>query len=269
MTEQTDYAHLGNISGEPIRGLYVFRAAGCASCHTAPNDEDNFVLAGGQEFKTKFGTFYAPNISTSKTHGIGNWKLEDFSNALRRGLSPEKKHYYPIFPYTSYRLMTDQDLVDLWTFWQTLPATENPNKSHVVSWPFGIRSTLTGWKLINYKTGWVKPLTNTRGRYLVEVLGHCAECHTPRNLTGGLKRNAWMSGADSTLGEGRIPSIAPRDLNWTEEEIVEYLLTGFTPEYDVAAGKMAKVIEHTSSMRLGDLQAIAKYLKEIGQTDKY
>ena len=260
--QQINHPHLEVLAGDPIEGLYIFRAAGCATCHVSPQNPNQRILAGGQAFESEFGTFYAPNVSMSKTFGIGNWSVSDFANALREGVSPKNEHYYPAFPYTSYRLISDQDLVDLWSFWKTLPAVETASLPHDIPWPLSVRSSLAFWKLINFKTDWVKTEVDERGRYLVEALGHCAECHTPRNVLGGLKRNSWMAGTTAENGKVLIPGISPEHLNWTENEIVEYLATGFTPEFDVAGGKMAKVIENTSKFWRHDLKAIARYLRQ-------
>ncbi len=263
---QINYSHLDVLTGDPIKGGYIFRASGCATCHASPQKPEQQVLAGGQAFKSKFGTFYAPNVSMSKNFGIGDWSLSNFANALKQGVNPKSQHYYPAFPYTSYRLISDQDLVDLWAFWQTLPAVETPSLSHDVPWPVSMRSGLSVWKLINFRTDWIKTEANERGRYLVEVLGHCAECHTPRNFLGGLKQNKWMEGTTAADGKVTVPGISTKHLKWTEKEIVDYLETGFTPEYDVAGGQMAKVIENTSKFRREDLRAIAKYLKQLTVT---
>ena len=132
----TESAHLSKLIGDNENGAYVFDAAGCASCHMVKGSEDRLSLAGGQSFETEFGIFYAPNVSTSPTYGIGDWGLEQFVAALRDGVSAEGQHYFPAFPYTDYAKMTDQDIVDLWTFWQTLPAVETANKTHEIFFHF-------------------------------------------------------------------------------------------------------------------------------------
>jgi hypothetical protein len=124
--------NLTNITPDPENGEYVYTAAGCASYHIKKGSENKFTLAGGQAFVSPFGTFYAPNVSMSKTHGIGRWTQSQFITALRFGLSPERKHYFPASPYTSYAKMTDKDAVDLWSFWQTLPEVENDSLPHEI-----------------------------------------------------------------------------------------------------------------------------------------
>ena len=251
-------------TGDPEQGRYIYIASGCASCHIEKGSSDKFTLAGGQNFVTDFGVFYAPNISMSKEHGIGNWSLDDFSNAVRQGINPQGQHYFPAFPYVAYSKMTDQDLIDLWAFWQTLPINELPSQAHEIPWPFSMRQTLGLWKRLFSERDY-RFAENTRGAYLVEALGHCGECHTARNRLGGLNNKAWLKGAPTPDGRGKVPSLAPFDLGWTEDDIVYYLETGFTPEYDVVGGHMAAVIENTSQLTLGDRREIARYLLALPQ----
>lgn len=255
-----------NLSGDVAAGRQVFWAAGCASCHKAKDSEDGTALPGGQQFETPFGTFVAPNISMDPTHGIGRWDLPGFASALLNGTSPDGRHYYPAFPYTTYARMTDKDVADLWAFMQTLPADSTPDEPHDLGFPFNIRASLGGWKFLFVKQDWVADAStpeHERGRYLVEALGHCAECHTPRNLLGGPKVSAWMKGAPNPSGEGKIPGITPDQLNWIASDIAYYLETGFTPDFDSAGGKMADVIANTSRLTPEDRNAIAAYLKAL------
>ncbi|TNF23116.1 MAG: c-type cytochrome [Rhodobacteraceae bacterium] len=259
------------ISGaEADRGEVIFTAAGCASCHHAPGAEGEarLVLAGGQAFPSPFGTFKAPNISPDPEHGIGGWEVRDLANALLHGVSPGGGHYYPAFPYTSYTHMADRDIVDLWAYLQTLPASSEPSVGHDVGFPFNIRRSLGGWKFLFLKDDWVMDGNDlgaelTRGRYLVEALGHCAECHTPRNALGGLDRGRWMAGAPDPSGKGTIPALTPDKLTWSETDIAYYLETGFTPEFDSAGGHMAKVVTNTAKLEAEDRAAIAAYLKAL------
>ena len=196
--------------------------AGCASCHTAPDAEkaDGLpVLAGGQRFETDFGTFVAPNISTDPAHGIGGWSDLELANAIQRGISPEGAHYYPAFPYTAYARAGRQDIADLIAYMRTLPADATPSQPHDIGFPFNIRRSLGGWKRLYARDAWV--VTGEldsqvqRGRYLVEALGHCGECHTPRDRFGGPDTARWLAGAPNPSGEGRIPDITPAALGWS------------------------------------------------------
>ncbi|MDB3930328.1 cytochrome c [Paracoccaceae bacterium] len=243
-------------------GEYIYLAAGCSSCHITQGSKNKLILAGGQKFETPFGRFIAPNISNSVKYGIGSWEFIDFYNALKLGQSPEGQHYYPAFPYTSYSKMKDQDIKDLWTFWKTLPSSETPNKDHELPILFDIRRNIGVWKKLYVSEEFVSEKVD-RAAYIVEALAHCAECHTPRNLLGALKKNNWFQGAQDPSGKGRIPSIKTKDLRWTKEEIVEYLNSGFTPDYDVVGGKMASVVENISQLSLSDKELIAEYLLRL------
>lgn len=261
-------ARYDGLTGDAARGAVVFTAAGCASCHAAPDAEGaaKLVLAGGERFPSEFGTFIAPNISPSDA-GIGGWSLIEFASAVQKGVSPDGQHYYPAFPYTAYALMSDQDVADLWAHWQTLPADDTPSQPHEVGFPFNIRLSLGGWKLLFADKGWVMDEVATpeleRGRYLVEALAHCGECHTPRNALGGLDRGRWLAGAPNPSGTGTIPPLTPDKLTWGASEIAYYLETGFTPDFDSAGGHMVAVIENFSKLPASDRQAVVAYLKGL------
>lgn len=253
------------LTADPINGAQVFHAAGCASCHTAPDADssDMPVLSGGQRFGSDFGTFLAPNISPDTAQGIGGWTVVDFANALQQGVSPEGKHYYPAFPYTAYAHMSAQDIVDLKSFMDSLPASDLPSQAHEVGFPFNIRRSLGGWKFLFAGKDYVLTDAPTpqieRGRYLVEALAHCGECHTPRNALGGLDRSSWLTGA-SLPGEGKVPGITVNQLEWLPEDIAYYLETGFTPDFDSAGGAMTHVVENMARLPESDRNAIAAYL---------
>lgn len=257
------------LSGDARRGEAVFWAAGCASCHMAPEakGEAQLVLSGGQAFASPFGTFIAPNISPDRTHGIGGWSLQDLANALKRGVSPDGQHYYPAFPYAAYARMEMQDLADLYAFLQTLPPDATPDQPHAIGFPFNIRRSLGGWKLLFFRDGWTLDgdLTEAeqRGRYIAEALAHCGECHTPRNVLGGLDRSRWLAGAPNPVGQGKIPNLTPAVLKWSEADIVSYLTTGFTPDFDSVGGHMAHVVENMARLPEADVQAVASYLKRV------
>lgn len=262
--QSLDPSSLENLVPDAARGEVIFAAMGCASCHTADGEEDPRVLAGGHAFKTEFGTFYAPNISTDPIHGIGTWSDLDIANAILKGTSPAGSHYYPVFPYPSYGRAELTDIADLTAYLRTLPASSTPNKAHEVAFPFQFRVALGGWKLLFFNTDFVinGDLTpeQQRGRVLVEALAHCGECHTPRNALGGPDLSQWLAGGPAQTGPGKIPDIRPQTLQWSQRDIVEYLTSGFTPDYDSAGGEMADVIENTSKLPESDRQAIAAYL---------
>ncbi|MHA7870095.1 MAG: c-type cytochrome [Salipiger thiooxidans] len=260
---------LDGATGDAERGQLVFTAAGCASCHHAPDAEGEarLVLSGGQRFASAFGTFLAPNISPDPAQGIGDWSLDDFASAVRRGVSPEGQHLYPAFPYTAYARMEDGDLVDLWAYMQTLPASDTPSQPHEVGFPFNIRRGVGAWKMLYASPDWVMTEAESpqleRGRYLVEALAHCGECHTPRDALGGLDRSAWLTGAPNPNGRGTIPGLTPDKLSWGADEIAYYLSSGFTPDYDSAGGHMVEVVENFAALPDEDRAAVAAYIKAL------
>lgn len=247
---------------DPLNGKYVFLASGCSSCHIAQGSTDEYSLAGGQVFKTAFGSFVVPNVSNSVKAGIGGWKFNDFYTALKFGQSPDGQHYFPAFPYTAYSQMADQDVADLWAFWKTLPSVETQTEKHQLDFPFNIRRNVGLWKILYLDNGYYSS-KNDRATYLVEALAHCAECHTSRDVFGGLQTSKWFRGAKNPSGTGRVPSIHPQDLMWSKDEIVEYLLSGFTPDYDVAGGSMALVVKNTARLTKSDRDLIADYLLSL------
>jgi mono/diheme cytochrome c family protein len=257
------------LTGDAAKGEQVFWATGCASCHMAPGAKDDaqLVLTGGQKFASPFGSFLAPNISQDAEHGIGDWTLLDLANALTRGVSKEGEHLYPALPYASYAKMELQDVADLHAFLQTLPADATPSQPHDLGFPFNIRMSLGGWKLLFLRDDWALPgnLTPTedRGRYIVEAMAHCGECHTPRNALGGMETGRWLAGAPDPSGQGRIPNITPAKLTWSESEIAYYLTTGFTPDFDSVGGHMAHVVENFARLPESDVAAVAAYLKRV------
>ncbi|MCL4151934.1 UNVERIFIED_CONTAM: hypothetical protein GTU68_033300 [Idotea baltica] len=270
--QYVDQADFENLTGDATRGEIVFAAGGCTSCHAAPDatGDDKNILSGGQHFASDFGTFIAPNISPDPTQGIGDWALVDLANAMQRGVSPEGKHFYPAFPYTSYVRMDAQDIADLYVFLKTLPPSATPNAPHEVGFPFNIRRALGLWKFLFFKSDAVMDVSDdalvARGQYLVEGAGHCAECHTPRNLIGGLQLSKWLSGAPNPDGPGFIPNITQHDDalgTWSADEIGEYLTTGFTPEFDVVGGSMGSVVDNMAKLPAEDIAAIAAYLKSL------
>lgn len=262
-------AAVEGLTGDAAAGALVYAAAGCGSCHMADKATGaaQLVLSGGQGFASPFGTFRAPNISPDPEAGIGGWTVEDFAVAVMDGISPKGQHYFPAMPYTSYGKMAPQDLVDLKAYMDGLPPSSVASLPHEVGFPFNIRRSLGGWKLLFQRRDYVLQGDMSeqihRGRYLAEALSHCGECHTPRNILGGLKRGQWLAGAANPSGEGRIPGIAPGVLTWSEAEIAAYLTTGFTPEFDSVGGHMARVVDNMARLPASDVAAIAAYLKAL------
>lgn len=257
------------LTPDPAHGEQVFWASGCASCHAAAGAKGDaaLVLSGGQSFATAFGTFVAPNISPDAKAGIGGWDVLTFANAVMAGVTPEGEHEYPSMPYAAYAKMQPQDLVDLKAFMDRLPASPQENPEHQLGFPFNQRLAVGGWKFLYFKPDWViagdlSPEA-VRGRYIVEAMAHCGECHTPRNALGGLDRTKWLAGAAMPDGKGRVPNITPAKLDWSEKDVLTYLTTGATPEFDFAGGAMAEVVTNMSHLPEADVAAIVAYLRAV------
>lgn len=254
-------------------GERLFNAGGCASCHASDVDASPPLLGGGLALATAFGVFHVPNISPDTSHGIGQWTMLDFVNAMKQGVSPRRHHYYPAFPYTSYTRMTVADLVDLKTYLDTLPTDQTANREHELEFPWNIRIGVGFWKLLNLNTepvvrGLPDDVEIRRGQYLVEGPGHCGECHTPRDWTGGLELQHWLAGAPDPEGDGRVPNITPAGLQgWSKGDIAYYLQSGFTPDFDTVGGSMVKVQKNMAKLPVEDIEAIAAYLTAIPAID--
>lgn len=266
---QADPDEIASLTPDVDRGAYIYTAAGCASCH-AGSDGNGISLTGGMAFETSFGTFYAPNISPDVEHGIGAWSAFDLATAMLHGTSPEGQHYYPAFPYVSYAKIDPADVVSLHSYLMTLPASSTPSKPHNVGFPFNTRRLLGGWKLLfgSSADNWVVTDPNMteedlKGRYLVEALAHCGECHTPRNALGAMDTSKWLGGAPNPSGNGKIPNITPGVLTWTTPDIAYYLESGFTPEFDSVGGHMAHVVDNFAKLDAEDRNAVASYLKRV------
>ncbi len=178
--------------GDPKHGEYLVKAGGCLGCHTEEK-KDAVRFAGGRALKTPFGTFYGPNITPHPQAGIGRWTEADFVRAMREGVRPDGANLFPAFPYPSFTKITDTDLRDLWAYLRTLPPSDKASKPHDLKAPFGWRWLVTPWKWLYFEPDPFRPDSAAspavnRGAYLVAALGHCGECHTPRNRLGGPNR---------------------------------------------------------------------------------
>lgn len=253
-------------------GEQLFWTGGCASCHAATGAEGDAlkVMSGGRALPSPFGTFHIPNISPDPDAGIGTWTLAQFGNAMTRGVGPGGEHLYPSFPYGSYARMSPKDIGDLFGYLKTLPASSNVAQPHELGFPFNIRMAIGGWKFLYFSDAPRVELASAddkvkRGQYLVEGPGHCGECHTPRNALGGFEAGKWLAGGPNPEGKGTIPAITPGGPigSWGEGDIVNYLETGFTPDYDSAGGSMVEVQKNMAHLPKSDLEAIAAYLKAV------
>jgi len=259
-------------AGAVARGAYLARAGDCLGCHTADAPGAG-PYAGGRALASPFGTFYGPNITPDRVAGIGQWTEADFVRAMRRGLSPFGAPYYPAFPYPSYTKTSDADLRDLWAYLRSLPPSRQPSRPHELRWPFSARASVWGWRLLYFSPGPWRPdpaLTAqvARGAYLTLALGHCGECHTPRDAMGGPRLDHFLAGGVGPDGK-KIPGLGPRRLGkLSDEDLADYLTTGVFPNGDVTASTMGDVIRNTTSqLTRDDLAALVAYLRTLPATD--
>ena len=252
------------------KGKFIFHASGGCSCHNADTKNDGAFLAGGRPINTPGGTFFVTHMTPDPATGIGKWSDEDFIRAMTKGLSPEGNHYFPVFPYTSFHNITRNDLLALKAYLFSVPAVSQNNLPHDLLLPFGRQAVLMFWKNVVWSpqpfiSNPEKTESWNRGAYIAQALAHCGECHTPRNLLGGLKY--YMHFAGSNKGpEGELaPNITPHKKtgigDWTRVDISYFLETGMKPDGDGTQGLMSEVIEHGYYyLELEDLDALAEYL---------
>jgi mono/diheme cytochrome c family protein len=280
-------------SGAPVdaslinQGRYLATAGDCISCHTRPKGAP---FAGGLPLATPFGVIYSANITPDVATGIGAWSEQQFARALHEGIAADGRHLYPAFPYTAYTKVTDQDLHAIYAYLRSLkPAryTPPPNDMH---FPFSLRGLLAGWNLIYLQPGRYLPdharsAEWNRGAYLVQGLGHCGACHTPRNLLGGERASQALTGGvylDEIIDEVTDDRVTPMDERtvrlwsaanltqastgleaWTVDEIAAYLKSGHNARAG-AFGPMSLVIANsTSHLNAEDIRAMAVYLKSL------
>jgi mono/diheme cytochrome c family protein len=272
-----------------VRGEYLARAGDCIGCHTRPY---GLPFAGGLALQTPYGIIVSTNITPDKNSGIGNYTLNNFDQALRHGLNGAGSNLYPAMPYANYARLTDDDLAALFAYFMqaVLPAKQENAKTDL-SWPFSMRWLMKGWNWLYLPT---KPYTPdatetaewNRGAYLLQGLGHCSACHTPRSLSGAEKAstekhgNAFLSGAlidgwyasalrtsnDKKISSSEAVDKTPRPglTNWSSTDIVDFLKTGRS-QHTAAFGSMANVVSNsTQHITTEDLAAIANYLKSVG-----
>ena len=250
------------------RGEYLAAAGGCLACHTEEKKGAE-PFAGGSALKTPFGSFFAPNITPHPQAGIGAWKEADFMRALRDGVRPDGAHYYPAFPYASYTRIVDSDLRDLYAYFRSLPPSARASQAHDLKFPFGFRFLNMIWKWLFFTPGpFVADASKSqelnRGAYLVQALGHCSECHTPRNFLGAPKRDRFLAGGKGP-DDKSIPNITPTRLkNMSDADLLQYLQTGITGDGDVAAAPMSEVITNSlAKLTTPDINAVVGYLRSL------
>jgi len=289
-------AHAAVAAGAPARipdaalverGRYLAVAGDCVSCHTRPN---GMPFSGGRALNTPFGVIYSANITPDAGTGIGTWSETQFGRALREGIGADGKRLYPAFPYTSYTKVTDSDVSALYAYIRSLRPVRYTPPQNVMPFPFGIRVLLGAWNMLFFDAGrYVQDTTRSaewnRGAYLIQGLGHCGSCHTPRNRLGGERTASALTGGvylddiadevveekvtpmdERTVRSWSSPNLTPARNGlgaWSFEQIVAYLKTGHN-EHAGAFGPMIEVIANsTSRLSDPDLQAIAFYLKSL------
>jgi mono/diheme cytochrome c family protein len=247
-------------------GARLAAIGNCASCHTAVEGK---AYAGGYPLKTPFGTIYGTNITPDRETGIGSWSEAQFRRALREGRDREGRHLYPAFPYDHFTRLTDGDISALYAFLMTREPVAARTPPNDLSFPFNFRSLIGLWKLFFFEPGTFRPDPDksaqwNRGAYLVEGLGHCGACHTPRNFLGAeVKRRPLEGGEAEGWHAPALTGSNPAPVPWTEEELFRYLRTGLEERHAIAAGPMQPVVRNLAAVSEDDVRAIAAYLAQF------
>ena len=256
------------------KGAYLVRAGGCIACHTAKEGGTRF--AGGLGLETPFGTFYSPNITPHPEHGIGAWSDEDFVRAMHDGVAPDGGRYFPVFPYGSYTKMTREDALAIKAYLFSLEPVAEPNREHDVGFPFSWRFMQRGWRMLFFDAGRFEPDPAqsdewNRGAYLVDALTHCGECHTPRNMFGGMKDSMYLAGTTDGPEGQLVPNITPHATgisDWGKGDLVELMKSGMKPDFDNVQGSMEEAIsDGLKHLTDADLQAIETYIYSVPAID--
>ncbi|RRU74629.1 cytochrome c [Stutzerimonas kunmingensis] len=249
------------------KGRYIATLGDCTACHTLPGKP---LFSGGVAIETPFGELLGANITPDPATGIGRWTFEDFQNTMARGHGRNGKQLYPAMPYAAYTKVTREDNLALWAYLRTVQPAQNEVETNQLPFPFNVRLSMKAWNWLNFTEGEFEPDADkseqwNRGAYLVQGLGHCGSCHTPKNLIGGDKSDGSLKGGE--LQGWMAPNISNTAHvglgEWTEDDIVQYLKTGAN-RYDIASGPMAEAVENsTQYWRDEDLRAVAVYLKDL------
>lgn len=255
-------AQVSNSAEAIARGEYLITAGGCISCHRGQTEKTSEALSGGLALETDFGIFYAPNITPDEQTGIGNWRATDFIAALKHGRTPSGNFYYPAFPYRAYAGLSDEDVLDMAAYLLSLePVSYAALQPKLPAWLF--RWTVAVWnKMADLSQPSQEQFEDemlARGAYLARNLGHCGECHTPRNDMGIPDFTREYAGAE--IGEEVIEAIDAEALEeWTTNNFDIFLLLGLKPEGEFVGGDMNEVIEHnTSKLTDEDRDALAAF----------
>jgi len=247
------------------RGRELAALGACAVCHTAP---DGIINAGGRALKTPFGTIFSTNITPDPQSGIGAWSYPAFERAMREGIHRDGRHLYPAFPYTHYALTSDADLQALYAYLMAQPATVAPPTANDLRFPFNIRPLLAGWNALFHTAAPFAPNPAksaqwNRGAYLVEGLGHCGACHSPRNALGAEQASATLAGGFAEGWEAPpLTALSHAPIPWTEDELFAYLRHGTSRFHGAAAGPMAPVVKELAAAPDADIRAMAVFLAD-------
>jgi mono/diheme cytochrome c family protein len=254
------------------RGRTVFRQAGGCGCHT-DFEHGGAPLSGGRPIQTPFGTFYGTNITPDRETGIGGWTENDFLRAMSQGEAPDGTSYFPVVPYGSFTRISTRDLADLWAYLSAQPPVRRANRPHEIRPPFGWRFLLPLWKWLYFEPGEFHPdparsARWNRGAYIVRGAGHCGDCHTPRGWLGGPRNDLALAGSEAGPEGELAPNITPDPTtgigNWSVQDVVWLLQTGFKPDGDSVQGLMAEAIDHGyKDLPADDLESIAIYLRDL------
>lgn len=261
-------SHAAVYTAETIeRGRLLAAAGDCMVCHTAPGGIPN---AGGRAMETPFGTVYSTNITPDAQTGIGQWSFSAFQRAMREGISRDGRHLYPAFPYTAFAKIGDDDLMALYAFLMTQPAVASQPPATQLAFPFNVRPLLAGWNALFHDPAPFQPQPQrsaewNRGAYLVNGVGHCGACHTPRNAFGAEQGGqAFLAGAVVEGWEApALTALSRAPVPWSAEELYRYLRHGHTQQHGVAAGPMAPVVKELSALPDADIRAMAVYLADF------
>jgi nicotinate dehydrogenase subunit B len=250
------------------RGEQLAALGNCAVCHTTAGGAVN---AGGRKIATPFGAIWSTNITPDPETGIGAWSYPAFERAMRDGIHRDGKHLYPAFPYNHFAKTTDADLQALYAYLMAQPAVRAVNREPALAFPFNLRPMMAGWNaLFHDGTAFAPNATKShawnRGAYLVEALGHCGACHTPRNALGAEKANAYLAGGFAEGWEApALTSLSHAPIPWSEDELFTYLRHGESRFHGVAAGPMAPVIKDLAALPDDDIRAMAVYLASFNE----
>jgi nicotinate dehydrogenase subunit B len=249
------------------KGRRLAALGGCALCHTV---KDGFLYAGGLALQTPFGIVMTTNITPDPQTGIGNWSYPAFERAMRDGIHRDGRHLYPAFPYPNFATATEADLQALYAFLMTQPAVRQANKPSRLVFPFNIRPLLAVWNLLfnrqsDVATDPTRSAIWNRGRYLVDSLGHCSACHSPRNALGAERAgSAYLSGGTAEGWDApALTKVSTAPMPWSEADFYAYLRTGTSTHHGTASGPMAPVIEELTHLLDDDIRAMANYLGSL------